>query len=258
VKALILCAGFGTRLGDLSKNWPKCLMPIKGRPLLEYWLYYLKNAGISNVLLNSHFQSHIIEGFLKRRCFNNMVELVYEKDLLGTAGTLIHNAHYFINERVLLAHGDNWTNIDLKPFIDFHLKKRNKISLITMMVFETTNPTNCGIVETNQEGLVVAFHEKVKNPPNNNANAAIYIIEPEVIKWLIERPWIRDFSTEVIPAFLGKIDTWMNPNQLIDIGTPEMLKLVQNETVPVLNWDDKDEWSTNFLNNKIHHQIKNI
>jgi mannose-1-phosphate guanylyltransferase len=233
-------------------------MPVKGRPLLEYWLYYLKSSGLSDVLINSHYKHDILEDFFSRKCFNNLFELVYEKKLLGTAGTLIRNANYFKNETVFLAHGDNWTNIDFKPFIDFHLNRRNINILITMMIFKTNNPKNCGIVETNQDGLVVAFHEKVDNPPSNYANAAIYILEPEVIQWLVLRPWIKDFSTEVIPSFLGKIQTWMNDSKLVDIGTPEMLKSVQNDTVPILDWDNKDDWSINFLNNPIHNQIINL
>lgn len=52
VKALILAAGNGTRLGKLTKDWPKCLMPIGKKPLLEYWLETLDSAGISKVLVN--------------------------------------------------------------------------------------------------------------------------------------------------------------------------------------------------------------
>ena len=55
VKALILAAGKGTRLGKLTKDWPKCMMPIGKKPLLEYWLETLHSAGISKVLVNLHY-----------------------------------------------------------------------------------------------------------------------------------------------------------------------------------------------------------
>ena len=78
------------------------------------------------------------------------------------------------------------------------------------MVFCTDYPRLCGIVELNQDRVVVQLHEKVSNPPSNLANGAVYIVEPEVLSWINERPTVVDFSTEVLPEFLGKIAVWEN------------------------------------------------
>ena len=258
LKALLLTAGFGTRLYPLTNEWPKCLMPIGNRPLLEYWFYYLKSAGVESVLLNVHYLSNKVLDFIDRQTFKNFVDSIFEKELLGTAGTLIKNSNYFNGFTTLLIHADNWTNIGLEDFIDYHFNKKPNNCLITMMTFETENPKNCGIVETNAEGVVIGFFEKVANPPSNKANAAIYLLDPEVLNWLIARPWIKDFSTEVIPNFIGKIATWHNTGKFRDIGTPQLLKKAQLDNKPELNWDNNDLWSINFKNNPIHNQIKNI
>jgi mannose-1-phosphate guanylyltransferase len=255
---LLLAAGFGTRLSTLTEYWPKCLMPIGERPLLEYWLHYLKDAKINDVLVNLHYHSEKVNDFLNRYDYKNWVISIYEEELLGTAGTLLKNANYFGGYTTLFIHADNWTNIGLVDFIEYHFNNKPNHCLITMMTFDSENPKNCGIVETNAEGVVIAFFEKVASPPSNKANAAIYLLDPEVLDWLIARPWIKDFSTEVIPHFVGKIATWHNTGNYRDIGTPKVLKKAQIDDKPEMNWDNNDLWSINFKNNPIHNQINNI
>jgi len=69
IKAVLLAAGLGTRLKPLKNIWPKCLMPIRDRPLLEYWLSILQKLGISNVLVNTHYLSEQVEGLSNSRNF---------------------------------------------------------------------------------------------------------------------------------------------------------------------------------------------
>ena len=82
VRALLLAAGKGTRLQPLTNYWPKCLMPIAGRPLLEYWLKILHDLGIKDVLVNTHSHKDHVETFLARKQFSNWVKPVFEKKLL--------------------------------------------------------------------------------------------------------------------------------------------------------------------------------
>ena len=233
-------------------------MPIGGRPILEYWLGFIKNLGSENVLINTHYRESDVNDFIKRECFNNWITISYEQHLLGTAGTLIKNATFFKNSVILLIHGDNWVNADLINFSNFHFNHRRKDCLISMMIFETENPENSGIVEIDDEGVVIAFHEKQLNAPGKKANAAVYLLEPEVLNWLILNPWILDFSTEVIPNYIGKIATWEHKGFFRDIGTPEMLKNAQKDPKPYLFFDNNDNWSLSFLNNPIHKKIELI
>ena len=88
IRALLLAAGGGTRLLPLTRNWPKCLMPIARRPLLEHWLCILRKSGIKDVLVNIHHHRHAVELFLSRPQFDGSVSRSYEPKLLGTAGTV--------------------------------------------------------------------------------------------------------------------------------------------------------------------------
>jgi len=229
-------------------------MPVQGRPLLEYWFSILQKVKISNVLVNTHYHSELVVEFLQRPILSDWVKSVYEKDLLGTAGTLRVNKGFFQDDTVLLIHADNLCCCDFSRFLDFHHNERPAGTLMTMMTFKTSAPSTCGIVEVEQDGTVIAFYEKVANPPSDLANAAVYLLEPEIIEWIALHPEISDFSTEVLPHFIGKIATWKNDNVLRDIGTIEMLKDAQSDNCVAPNWL-VDDWHKNFLNNPIHQQI---
>ena len=246
IRALLLAAGMGTRLKPLTDYWPKCLMPIGGRPLLEYWLQTLRGAGINDVLVNTHYQSDKVLKFLAREQFEGWVQVVHEKHLLGTAGTLRANSAFFQDGVALLIHADNWCQCDFNAFVQYHLQLRPKYCAITMMTFDTDTPQSCGIVEVDGDGVVLGFHEKVANPPGKRANAAVYMLEPEVLKWLNENQAITDFSTQVLPNFIGRIATWQNSGVHRDIGTVEALRAAQGDPLPELLWSDGDQWSRDF------------
>ena len=256
-KALLLAAGLGTRLKPLTDIWPKCLMPIKNRPLLEYWLGILHKTDIDNVLVNTHYFSEYVEDFLNQPQFKDWVHSVYEENLLGTAGTLRENADFFLNSTVMLAHADNWTCCDFPNFLSYHHNQRPKGTVITMMTFNCPNPLLCGIVELDKNGVVVGFHEKVQNPPGRLANAAVYLIEPEVTEWIKNNPKISDFSAEVIAQFMGKIATWENKEIHRDIGTINSLIKAQNDSCDFSLWSEDNSWQQSFLTNQIHRLINN-
>ena len=256
VRALLLAAGLGTRLSPLSDEWPKCLMPIGKRPLLEYWLETLHSVNVSQVLVNLHHHSNIVQEFLNRRRFKGWVCQVNEEKLLGTAGTLRANKNFFQNCTTLLVHADNWCQCDFTEFINYHHKYRPKHCSITMMTFESHKPKTCGIVNTDSEGVVKSFHEKSNNPAGTHANGAVYLLEPLVLEWLDKHPNISDFSTEVLPSFIGRIATWKNSEIHRDIGTLSMLRLAQSDPKPKNFWIRKDIWQKKFLKHPIHKQIE--
>ena len=227
MKAILLAAGLGTRLRPLTDTVPKCLVPIGGKPLLGYWLDALAEAGIIDILINLHHLADQVRSYVQARPDSQNITLVYEKELLGTAGTIRENADFFKEEQVMVIHADNFCTADLKKFIMAH-DRRPAGTEITMMTFITDQPETCGIVETNSFGVVTAFHEKVKNPPGNIANGAVYIWEPSVIKSLGESEKIPfDISCDVVPDYIGRVNSWLNNGLLVDIGSEERLRTVR-------------------------------
>lgn len=258
MNCLLLSAGFGTRLGSLTQHWPKCLMPIQKVPLLEYWLNSFSTQGFNKVYVNTHYLRPIVKGFLERPNFQPLVEELYESELLGTAATIRQNYQLFKNSPLILVHADNWSQFDLTSFIEFHVNIRPKQCAITMMTFDSDNPQSCGIVELDSNDVVVEFHEKVSNPPGNKANAAVYILEPEVIDEIANNSAISDFSTQVLPNYIGRIATWHNGNIHRDIGTPETLALAQNDPIPDNFQPTTDDWRSEFLRHPIQQQVTDL
>lgn len=90
-RALLLAAGLGTRLKPLTNYLPKCLIPIHGRPLLDYWLEILVNHGVSEIVINTHYFSPLVVDYVNRSSWVDKVVMVHEENLLGTGGTILAN-----------------------------------------------------------------------------------------------------------------------------------------------------------------------
>lgn len=164
ISVLLLAAGLGTRLHPYTINWPKCLMPINGKPLLEYWLETARQLATEKVLVNTHYLADTVQRFLDRPVFKRWVKGVHEPELKGTAGTLRANASDFRDTTVLLVHADNFCQCDFSDFLGFHQTSRPNHCPITMMTFYTQTPSMCGIVELDGDGVAIGFHEKLQNP----------------------------------------------------------------------------------------------
>lgn len=224
MRTILLAAGFGKRLMPLTKDIPKCLVPIKGVPLLEIWLTRLAEFNLGPFLINTHYKSNQVESYVKGSQYSNKVTIANESLLMGTAGTLVKNLDFFQGEDGLLIHSDNYCMANFNAFIDAH-QNRPKECLLTMMTFRTNNPSACGIIKLNQKGIVTQFYEKVTNPPGNLANGAIYILSAELLVTIKkELSEAKDFSTEILNHLIGRIFTYETREIFIDIGTPEAYK----------------------------------
>lgn len=227
----MLSAGYGKRLRPLTNKLPKCLVKIKEKPILEIWLEKLNNEGLGPYLINTHYLSEQVQQFVNISKFKKEITLTHEKNLLGTAGTLIKNIDFFQNQDGLLIHSDNYCLENFNNFILAH-DKRPKGCLITMMTFITPNPSSCGIVEINADGIVKKYYEKIASPPGNLANCAIYILTSEFLKEIVKNfKSAKDFSTEILPNYVNKIYTYQTNKLFADIGTPQELTVINSKNL---------------------------
>lgn len=221
MKAILLAAGFGTRLRPLTDTIPKCLVPIQGKPLLQIWLEKLANAGIENFLINTHYLEDQVYNFVNKSHFKQSIITVHEDQLFGTAGTLNRNIDFYGGMDGMLIHADNFCLADLSAFVEAH-NQRPKECLLTIMVFRTDKPETCGIFETNERNIAIKFHEKVAKPPGNLANGAVYILSAELLQQIPGKfGKAENFSTDIIPELMGKIYIYETNKPFLDIGTPE-------------------------------------
>lgn len=227
-RALLLSAGFGTRLRPITNEIPKCLVEINKKPILYMWLEKLELIGCKSVLINTHFLPEKVNKAIQKWEGKELkIYTTHEQELLGTAGTLIKNLDFFRGSKGLIIHADNATKDNLKSFLLAH-KKRPSNTLLTMLTFETDNPKQCGVVKTNEKNIVTEFYEKVSKPPTNIANGAIYAFDEEFIDYLkgIKNSPI-DISKDLIPKLNGKIYAYKTIYNFIDIGTPSNLEKAQ-------------------------------
>ncbi|MBT5549672.1 MAG: nucleotidyltransferase family protein [Nitrospina sp.] len=229
MRALLLAAGLGTRLRPITNTIPKCLVEINGKPLLDYWIELLNKGGIYEILLNLHYLPDVVRSHVENSDYPAEITIAYEENLLGTGGTLLKNREYFQDEPLMLIHADNLSIFDIKAFEKCYERRKKNVE-ITMMTFNTPDPEACGIVEVDDHGIVIAFHEKVKDPPGNLANGAVYILSPSIWDFLVSlRKEQIDFSTEVLPHFMRRINTYQNEIYHRDIGTMESLQTARRE-----------------------------
>ncbi|WP_376967571.1 nucleotidyltransferase family protein (plasmid) [Azospirillum sp. A26] len=229
MRALLLAAGFGTRLRPLTDTVPKCLVPIGDRSLLDLWLDLLFTSGIERVLVNTHHHAETVCRHLAASCWSNRIDWVHEPALLGTGGTVLANRNFFSDRPFLVAHADNLTDFDVANLIARHAARPSGVE-ITMLAFHTDRPQHSGILELAPDDRVIGFHEKVADPPGTLANGAVYVFEPAVVDAIaaMGKPTV-DLSTEIIPSFLGRILAVRHHGYHRDIGTPESLQRARDD-----------------------------
>ncbi len=226
MKAFLLAAGQGTRLRPLTDKTPKCLLPVQGKPILEIWLRHLVQYGVEQVLVNTHHLHVQVEDFISHRKGPPTVLLSYEPQLLGSAGTLYANRSFIGREDFfLVCYADNWTSFDLSLLVKLFFSRKFEKPFGVMALHRTEEPSRSGIVTLDHQDWVQSFTEKPKKPLSNLANAGIYLFTKEVLHFLptnIPSDIAHDFIPNLIPKLLGleiKVP-------LIDIGTPESYRLV--------------------------------
>ena len=216
MKAFLLAAGIGTRLRPLTNSIPKCLVPIQGTPLLGIWLEWCEMYGIDQVLLNAHAHSERVREYLDAYRGSVQVTLTYEPELLGSAGTLHVNRTFVAGEEEFaVLYADVLTNCRFDRIQDFHRSRRAPATLGT---YHVLNPTQCGILTSDETGRVLEFIEKPQFPRADTAFSGILIAGPAFFDAVSERiP--ADIGIDVLPNLVGSMFAFPIAEYLIDIGT---------------------------------------
>ena len=204
VRAMVLAAGFGTRLGELTEEMPKPLLPLQGRPLIEYVISNLAKHGFDQIAVNLHFMPDKVCGFLGNGSrWNVRIEYSEEPELLGTAGGLKKMEHFLRPGDAFLVHyGDILTDQDLTAMVEFHRQRR---ALVTMLVHQREGSNS--VVEMDPHQRVVGFWER----PDDHArralnsswvNSAVCICDPFVFD-LIPGGTICDLPRDIFPQLVS-------------------------------------------------------
>ncbi|SFR99053.1 nucleotidyltransferase family protein [Anaeromicropila populeti] len=226
MKAIILAAGLGTRLYPLTKEKPKCLMEVKGKPLLQWWFELFEKYKVDEVLVNTHYLSGQVESFIKQYKGNVKISTTFEEKLLGSAGTIRENINYVENEEdFYIVNADNITNINLEKMLAYHKEKHSDF---TLGIFHTNKPGECGIVEVGKGNRVTDFIEKPDCPKSNLANAGIYIVNKAALPCFRKEQNV-DIGKDVLPQLINNMYAYFVKEYLLDIGTPDNYEKANRE-----------------------------
>ncbi len=224
MKAFLLAAGHGTRVKPLTDTTPKCLLPIRGVPLLGLWLELCRSNGIDEILVNTHAHAHAVRAFLQAHSDGLKIRITEEEQLLGSAGTLRANRDWIGSDDCFwVLYADVLTNMELAPMLEFH---RGRDQLATLGVYEVPDPRRCGVVRVDRSQIIREFVEKPANPPSNLAFSGILLATPTLLD-AIPLVTPADLGLHVFPKLAGKVSAYATGDYLIDIGTRENYEQAQ-------------------------------
>jgi len=192
---------------------------------LEIWLRLCEQFGIQEVLLNLHSHAAQVRNFLSHRRDRNVaVNLVEEKILLGSAGTLRANRDWIGNDACFwIFYADVLADPDLTGMLRFHVQ-RNPVA--TLGVYEVPDPSRCGIVTIAAEGRIEKFVEKPAEPQGSLAFSGLMLGTPRLLDAIPSRT-PADIGFHLLPRLANRMLAYPLTSYVLDIGTHENYQIAQ-------------------------------
>lgn len=230
MKTVIMAGGRGKRIAELIGNIPKPMIPVQGRPVLEWEIECLRDQGFDDIILTvSHMKEAIISHFGDGGSFGVRIDYFIEDTPLGNAGALFHMRDK-LTEDFLLLNADSVFDVDFNRFVMFH---RQKGGLATLFTHPNDHPYDSGLILTDSDGTVTKWLTKEDKRPQwykNCVNAGLHILSPKLLENMPDTPKI-DLDRQILKplAGTGKMFAYQSPEYVKDMGTPERLKAVTED-----------------------------
>lgn len=204
MKAMVLCAGYGSRLGKLTSEIPKPMLPLRGQPILSHIIRNLQRHGFGQIAVNLHFMPEIIRNhFGDGTKWNVELTYMHEPQLLGTAGG-VKNMETLLRagEAFLVHYGDILTDQDFSAMLHFH---RERKALATLLVHQRLRSNS--VIEMDREQRIVNFLERPSEAERRGVespwvNSGICICAPELLDH-IPAGGPADLPRDVFPKLIG-------------------------------------------------------
>ena len=231
--AVIMAGGKGSRLLSITNDEiPKPMVPVDGKPLLEYQVEKLKTYGIKKiVMIVGHLGEKIVDHFKDGKDFGVEIDYIFEKEPLGTAG-----AFYYLKDKIdakdfMLVFGDIFFDMDFDRMEDFHFKNS---ALTTLLAHPNGHPYDSDLIQTDDNGRVIGFDSKHNVRDywyDNMVNAGMYIINKRLLD-LVKEPVKTDFEKDILAnqVKLGaSIYAYHTPEYVKDVGTVDRINATVEE-----------------------------
>lgn len=231
--AVIMAGGKGSRLRSITNDEiPKPMVPVDGKPLLEYQVEKLKTYGIKKiVMIVGHLGEKIVDHFKDGKNFGVEIDYIFEKEPLGTAG-----AFYYLKDKIdakdfMLVFGDVFFDMDFDRMEDFHFKNS---ALTTLLAHPNGHPYDSDLIRMDDTGRVVGFDSKHNVRDywyDNMVNAGMYIINRKLLD-LVKEPVKTDFEKDILANQVkigANIYAYHTPEYVKDVGTVDRINATVEE-----------------------------
>lgn len=222
IKAMVMAAGMGSRLEPITLLFPKPLIPVMNRPLMDIILTQLHSIGVDEVISNTYYLADQIINRYKNNDLGVKFSHIKETELSGTAGG-VKKCQFFFDEGedFIVMSGDILTTADIKKGIEIH-KQSGAIATIGVKQIPHELVSHFGVVVTDEKGFIKEFQEKpaLEDAKSNLINTGIYIFNYKIFDYIPEGEFY-DFAKNVFPKLLeeGQINTFEISEYWNDIGT---------------------------------------
>ncbi|MBE6960039.1 MAG: HAD-IIIA family hydrolase [Ruminococcaceae bacterium] len=231
MKTVIMAGGKGTRIASVNAEVPKPMIPILGKPILEYQLECLRRQGYDDIILVVGHLGHVIQDYFGDGSGNSpatgepfgvKIQYVVETEPLGTAGALFLLKDQLDGDFLLLC-GDVIFDIDVNRFYQFH-KERGGVA--TLFTHPNSHPYDSGIIMADESGMVTNWLHK-EDPRTwyrNRVNAGLHFFSGEIFhQGLFQELKKVDLDREVLKPLIptGQLFVYDSPEYVKDMGTPD-------------------------------------
>ena len=228
-QALILAGGQGLKMRPFTYEMPKAMIPVNGRPILEYIIENLRRYDVRDLIISiGHQGVKIKQHFGDGSKFGVKISYLDQgKNQSGTAAPVLQAKKMLGQKPFLVYYGDVLAKIDLDDLIDFHFSAN---SVATIALTSVNQPADWGVVRL-QGSRIYSFLEKpeARRDLSHLINAGIYLFEPAIFKYLT--PQNKRLEKEVFPRLVGerKLFGYLFAGQWFDVGNPEVYKQAVKE-----------------------------
>ena len=229
MKVVIMAGGRGTRIAEVNSEVPKPMIPIKGKPILEYTIQILKEQGFYDIILVVGYLGHVIQEYFGDGTKMGVhINYLVEKEPLGTAGALYYLKEV-IHDDFMLLNGDIIFDIDIEKLRKAHIRNGKTATILT---HPNSHPYDSGVIVADSEGKVLKWlcKEDERKWYENRVNAGIHMLSPRVFEKfsVLEK---KDLDRDILKALIPEEELYIydSPEYVKDMGTPERLYAVEED-----------------------------
>lgn len=203
MQAVILAGERGAPLYPLTARQPRAMLPLAGKPLVQYQLELLKRHAIDEAVLCLQVMPESFEGrFNDGKGVGMTLRYHREQEPLGTAGAVRAVSDRLVGQDILVLNGHILTDADLSALLEFH---READAAVTLLLATVPDPTRYGVVVTDARGRITSFAEKPapEEAASDTVNAGVYVLRRDILRRI--PPGVEfSFERQLFPALLAE------------------------------------------------------